>query len=162
MKAEYLTVCGPSDLCFNNQKKKKIGEIFYISFFWLNECSLLLLFITSFTILVMTSMCFQNVFCMTAKTKDTNFRKLGHDWFNKEAWQGSIHYISVTAYFEQSTKVAYFQQPRSVIPIASQFAYWKSYTESLLDWGGKGQIMSIYTYFFESFQTFTSTFFIFI
>lgn len=91
----------------------------------------------------MTFMCFQNVFYMTAKTKDMNFRKLDHDWFNKEAWQGSIHYISATAYFEQSIKVAYFQQPRGVIPIASQFAHWKSYTECLLDWEGKGQIMSI-------------------
>lgn len=75
--------------------------------------------------------CFQNVFCKTAKTKEMNFRKLGHDWFNKETWQDSIQCISVTARFERSTKVAYFQQLRGVSPIALQFTSGKSYAESL-------------------------------
>lgn len=140
MKAEYLTACGSSDLCFIKQRKKKIGgnlsDYFFLTKWILITPSVYNQF---YCPRYLTFKCFQNVFCKIAKTKDTNFRKLDHDWFNQEAWQGSIHYISVTAHFEWGIKVAYFRQPRSVIPIALQFTSWKSYAESLLKWEEKGQ-----------------------
>lgn len=85
--------------------------------------------------------------------------------FNKEAWQGSIHYIAVTAQFEWSTKVAYFWRPRSVIPIALQFASWKSYAQPSLKREEKDQQgitgkSCLHIFFYESFYMLIASFFL--
>lgn len=60
--------------------------------------------------------------------------------------------------FERSTKVAYFQQLRSVSPIALQFTSWKPYAESCVSEGTKDPIERLFQLiFYESFYMFITS-----
>lgn len=89
---------------------------------------------------------FQNVFCKSAKAKEMNFRKLAHDWFNKEAWQDSIQCISVT--FREEYKGCIFSATEKCESNSFAIHFLKALCRILCKWGDKRSYRKIIpTYF---------------